>query len=213
MINVLIADDHQMVIDGMKALLSEEHDIQIVGEALNGDEALAFLKSGNLVDLIILDINMPNTDGIETARAIAHNYPATKVLILSMHNKPIYIKQLIEVGVSGYILKNAGKEELLSAIKNIQSGKEYFSSEVTKAIFNSLKNSPTSTESQLTKRELEILRLLSKALTTSEIAEKLFLSPYTVDTHRKNLLSKLGLRNTPALVRYAIEHGLSEDIP
>jgi two-component system, NarL family, nitrate/nitrite response regulator NarL len=211
MINILIADDHKMVIDGLKALLSEEKNIKVIGQALSGNEVIRFLKqNSDQVDLIILDINMPDTDGIETAKHVHHQYPRIKILILSMYNRPLFIKNLIEAGVSGYILKNTGKEELLSAISKITNGEDYFSAEITKSIMTSFKEVHLATEAQLTKREQEILRLLAKALTTSEIAEQLFLSTHTIDTHRKNLLSKLNLKNTPALVKYAIENGFTD---
>jgi DNA-binding NarL/FixJ family response regulator len=211
MINILIADDHKMVIDGLKALLSEEKNIKVIGQALSGNEVIRFLKqNSDQVDLIILDINMPDADGIETAKHVHHQYPRIKILILSMYNRPLFIKNLIEAGVSGYILKNTGKEELLSAISKITNGEDYFSAEITKSIMTSFKEVHLATEAQLTKREQEILRLLAKALTTHEIAEQLFLSTHTIDTHRKNLLSKLNLKNTPALVKYAIENGFTD---
>jgi two-component system nitrate/nitrite response regulator NarL len=211
MINILIADDHKMVIDGLKALLSEEKNIKVIGQALSGNEVIQFLKQNSeRVNLIILDINMPDTDGIETSKYVHNQYPKIKILILSMYNRPLFIKNLIEVGVSGYILKNTGKEELLTAISKINDGEDYFSAEITKSIMTSFKETQPAQEGQLTKREQEILRLLAKALTTSEIAEKLFLSTHTIDTHRKNLLSKLNLKNTPALVKYAIENGFTD---
>lgn len=211
MINILIADDHRMVIDGIKALLAGVEDIRVIGHALTGREVMDFAKSnaGNL-DLIVLDINMPDGDGIEVTKYIRKNFPNIKVLILSMYNKPVFIKNLVETGVSGYILKNTGKEELIEAITKIHSGRDYFSPEVTKTFMDSLRNPVSNPAMDLTKRELEILKLLAKAHTTAEIAEQLFLSTYTIDTHRKNLLSKLNLKNTPALVKYAIENGLAE---
>jgi DNA-binding NarL/FixJ family response regulator len=211
MINILIADDHKMVIDGLKALLSEEDNVRVVGHALSGQQVLDFLRMNDRVDLVILDINMPDMDGIETAKHIQKNYSKTKILILTMYNKPLFIKSLVEVGVSGYILKNTGKEELLIAVNKIVTGENYFSHEVTKTIMSSFKGKSSVPEVQLTKRECEILKLLAKALTTAEIAEHLFLSPYTIDTHRKNLLSKLNLKNTAGLVKYAIENGYTDE--
>lgn len=126
MIKLLIADDHQMVIDGLKALLSGESDFEIVGQALTGKEVVAFLKHGHPVDIIILDINMPEMDGIDTAKHLREEFPATKIIVLSMYNKPLFIKGLVECGVSGYILKNTGKEELLNAIRKVYSGQDYF---------------------------------------------------------------------------------------
>lgn len=212
MIRIFIADDHQMVIDGLKALLSGQDNLEIVGHACNGDDVIDFVKRHpDRVDILILDINMSGLDGIEVARHLKWHFQSIKILVLSMYSKPIFIKNLLEEGVAGYILKNTGKDELLRAIDKVYRGEEYFSQEVTKAIMDSFKNQSDNPEIQLSKRELEILRLLAKALTTSEIAHQLFLSPYTVDTHRKNLLSKLNLKNTPALVKYAIENGLTDN--
>lgn len=212
MINILIADDHQMVIDGLKALLSGEEDIHIAGQALNGKDVITFLnESSDEINLLILDINMPGTDGIATAKLIRQHHPYIKILILSMYNKPLFIKNLVEVGVSGYILKNTGKEELLTAIRRIEGGQDYFSAEVTKTIMSSFKGPDGDSKGQLTRREEEIIRLLVKAHTTAEISEILFVSTHTIDTHRKNILSKLGLKNTPALIKYAIDNGYSDD--
>lgn len=212
MINILIADDHKMIIDGIKALLAGAEDIRVIGQAMTGREVTDFVKSNaHNLDLIVLDINMPDGDGIDVTKYIRKNFPRIKVLILSMYNKPVFIKNLVEAGVSGYMLKNTGKEELIEAITKIHSGMDYFSPEVTKSLMDSLRNPVNNPAMDLTKRELEILKLLAKALTTAEIAELLFLSTYTIDTHRKNLLSKLNLKNTPALVKYAIENGLAEN--
>jgi two-component system, NarL family, nitrate/nitrite response regulator NarL len=212
MIRIWIADDHQMVIDGLKALLETEQDIEVVGTATDGQQLLAAMKNQKSpVDLILLDINMPNMDGLEAAKALRKSFPKIKILVLSMYNKPIFIKNLIEEGVSGYILKHTGKEELLEAIHKIMNGQDYFSAEVTNVIMTSFRAKDPSAQVRLTKRELEILNLLTKALTTAEIANRLFLSTYTIDTHRKNLLSKLNLKNTPALVKYALENDLTDD--
>ena len=211
MINVFIADDHQVVIDGLKAILSGEDDIQVGGDALNGKDLLSLLRqSDNAQPIVLLDINMPGLDGIETTREIRQKHPNVRILILSMYNKPAFIQGLIEAGVAGYILKNTGRSELLKAIRTVAEGEEYFSSEVTKTIMNSFKVN-SSPAAQLTKREIEILRLVSKAFSTAEIADKLFISTYTVDTHRKNLLSKLNLKNTAGLVNYAIQNGLTDE--
>ena len=211
MINVFVTDDHQVVIDGLKAILSGEDDIQVDGEALNGKELLLLLRrSDKTHPIVLLDINMPGLDGIETTKEIRQKHPNVRILILSMYNKPAFIQGLIEAGVSGYILKNTGRSELLLAIRTIAAGEEYFSSEVTKIIMNSFKVN-SSPIAQLTKREIEILKLVAKAFSTAEIADKLFISTYTVDTHRKNILSKLNLKNTAGLVNYAIQNGFTEE--
>lgn len=211
MTNIILADDHQMIIDGIKALLADDEQVTIVAEARSGVEVLQILKEkANHVHVIVMDINMPDMDGIDTSKQIRKIYPWIKILVLSMYNKPGFIQQLISAGVSGYILKNTGKEELLTAITAITQGREYFSQEVTASVMNSYRSDSRQMAVELTKREQEILKLLAGAYTTPEIAEKLFISPYTVDTHRKNLLSKLNLKNTPALVKYALENGYHE---
>jgi two-component system, NarL family, nitrate/nitrite response regulator NarL len=210
MIKIIIADDHQMVIDGLKALLVSEPDICIIGEAVNGEALLELLRIKEQPNLVILDINMPGLDGLEAAKEIHRRFPAIRILVLSMYNKPVFIKNLIEVGVAGYILKNTGREELINAIHKIAAGQDYFGTEVTKSIMSSLKGN-AEIQAPLTKREEEVVKLIAKAYTTAEIAEKLFISTHTVDTHRKNLLSKLNLKNTAAIVTYAIQNGLTEE--
>jgi DNA-binding NarL/FixJ family response regulator len=211
MIKLILTDDHQVVIDGLKAILLQENDMIVCGEALNGDKLLDLLKACSDEPIVLLlDINMPGIDGIEATKIIRKKHPNVRILILSMYNKPVFIKTLIEAGVSGYVLKNTGREELLKAIRTVADDQEYFGAEVTKAIMSSFKTGANPT-AELTRREMEILALVAKAHTTAEIAEKLFISTYTVDTHRKNLLSKLNLKNTAGLVNYAIQNGLTEE--
>lgn len=210
MIKIIIADDHQMVIDGLKALLANESDIQIIGEALNGEALLDLIRSKDHPDLVILDINMPGLDGLEAAKELRRRFPEIRILVLSMYNKPVFIKNLVEAGVAGYILKNTGHQELVNAIHKIAAGQDYFGAEVMKSMMNSFRGK-TEVQAPLTKREEEIVKLIAKAFTTAEIAEKLFISTHTVDTHRKNLLSKLNLKNTAAIVNYAIQNGLTEE--
>lgn len=211
MINLILADDHQVVIDGLKALLSRETDINVVAEANDGNTLLTLLGTKNELPLtVILDINMPSLDGIEAMKVIRTKYPGVRVLVLSMYNKPNLIKELMHCGVSGFVLKNAGRDELLKAIRTVAGGAEYFSAEVTRIIIGSFK-APTNGVIELTRREVEVLKLVARAFSTAEIAEKLFISTYTVDTHRKNLLSKLNLKNTASLVNYAIQNGYGED--
>lgn len=212
MTNIFLADDHQMVIDGLKALLAGESEINIVGEALDGRAATEKLHQlTEHVDIIILDINMPGMDGIETTRYLRKNFPQLKILVLSMYNKPFFIQQLIAEGVSGYVLKNTGKDDLLTAIRKLMSGSDYFSPEVTRTMMSSFKTAAGESAVNLTRREIEILKLLAKGDTSSVISEKLFISTYTVDTHRKNILGKLNLKNTAALVRYAIDNGYAAE--
>ncbi|NVO08802.1 MAG: response regulator transcription factor [Bacteroidales bacterium] len=209
MINVIIADDHQIVLDGLKLLLEREKDICPVGEALNGVELLAQLEKKQ-VDVAVIDIDMPRMNGIETTKEIRKRFPHIKVLILSMYNDNEYIKQLVEVGASGYILKNKGKEELVSAIRKIASGSEYLGEDIIKTIMEEMKK-PKKTLNEnkipLTKREIEVLKLIAQGCTTPQIADKLYIAPSTVETHRRNLIDKLGVANSKELIRYAIENG------
>jgi two-component system nitrate/nitrite response regulator NarL len=209
MINLLIADDHQVVIDGLKSLLSLEDDFQVVGEAQNGKMVLEALKDQK-IDVVLLDINMPEMDGIETARRMREQHPNVKILILTMYNRPEFIRNIIEVGASGYVLKNAGKDELINSIRKVERGEDYFSLSVTNTLMDSFKSGTESSKVELTKRERGVLTLIAEANKTSEIAEKLFISTHTVNTHRKNLLSKLNIKNTAGLVRYAIENGFTK---
>ncbi|AHM63143.1 response regulator containing a CheY-like receiver domain and an HTH DNA-binding domain [Flammeovirgaceae bacterium 311] len=206
MINIMIADDHKMIIDGLTSMLATEAGLQVTGEAANGKELLEKMQK-TPVDIILMDINMPELDGIETTRNVKANFPAVRVLILSMYNNPEFIRNLLEVGASGYILKNTGKEELIEAIRQVYAGQNYYGKEVTKVMMESLRGSSSSNNYSLTSREKDVLRLIVEECTTSEIAERLFISTHTVETHRKNLLSKLNLKNTAGLVKYAIEKG------
>lgn len=211
MINIILADDHQVVIDGLKAILEQEQDIHIAGTANDGNTLLQLIeKQGDTPLVVLLDINMPGIDGVEAARTIRKKFPHVRILVLSMYNKPIFVKRMVESGVSGYVLKNTGREELLKAIYAVSDGDQYFGAEVTRTIVTNLRpgNSP---EIELTNRELEVVRLVAKGFSTAQIAEALFLSPYTVDTHRRNILSKLNLKNTAALVSYAVQNGLVDE--
>ncbi len=206
--NVLLVDDHQIVIDGLKALIDQyPGEMTIVGEAHNGNQVLALLTKVK-VDLIFLDIHMPQMDGIEAASEVKRRWPATKIIALTMHDNDFYVKQMIEVGVDGYILKNAGKEILFSAIEIVMRGDRFFDPQAMDKLVISLRRGPVGDNVKITKREMEVLKCIAMEQTTNEISEKLFISTHTVETHRKNLLSKLQVKNTAGLVKYAIKIGL-----
>jgi len=212
MIKVLIVDDHKVLIDGIRSMLEEEKEIEIVGEARNGKEAIDKVKNIDL-DVVLLDINMPEKDGIETCKEIKKMYTDIKILALTMYNEGSFIQSMIKNGASGYLLKNSGKEEVVKAIKTVFQKGTYFSGEVSETLMKSMmpgakKNRSNDFIPKLTRREKEILELVVEEFTTQEIADKLFVSLSTVETHRKNLLSKLGVRNTAGLVRVAMEKGL-----
>lgn len=208
MIQIIIADDHQMFIDGLKLIIRSFENIEVSGEALNGDDLLELLDSKK-ADIVILDINMPGKDGIETAKEIRKKYPGIKILIVSMHKQREFIRQLVAAGVSGYILKNTGAKELQQAIRVINEGGEFFGGEITKEILQSMRNHSSQREiPSFSKREMEVLRLLNEECTTQQIADKLFISFHTVESHRKNMLMKAGVKNTAGLIRYGINMGL-----
>jgi two-component system response regulator DegU len=215
MIKILIVDDHRIIRDGLKSLLSGEKDIEIIGEASNGEEAL--LKNRELKpDIIIADITMPEMNGIEMTRMITKEDSKTKVLMVSMHDNEDYINQALEVGASGFLLKDSSKEELITAIKAVENGETYCSGEVSKILLNKFLTSSRSKKLkveaeeklELTKREKEILKLISEGLSNKEIANNLFVSTRTIDTHRYNLMQKLGVKNGAELVRLAFKLNL-----
>lgn len=209
MIKILIADDHQMFIDGLKSLLEGSAEICVVGEARNGQEVveLCALKA---VDIVIMDINMPGMDGIQATRELLKKHPAIKVLGLSMYNDREYISDMLKAGALGYILKNTGKESLLNAIYTLHSGANYLGEEVSKTLLNSFMKNPQLAKiiEKLSDREKEVLECIATGLTTHEIADQLFISKNTVETHRKNLLYKLKARNTAELVNNAYKQRL-----
>lgn len=208
-INLLIADDHTMFLQGLISLLEQEPNITIVDKAVNGNQALEIVKKG-IVDFIILDVSMPEMDGIELSKILKKEYPNVKILIVSTHSNVMIISRLIRIGVHGYLLKNAEKEELLKAINAIALGENYFAEELEeKHLSNSSKiEKQVSNLTELSSREKEILILIAHEYNTAEIAEKTFISLNTVNTHRRNLLSKLNAKNTAGLVKYAVENGL-----
>ncbi|MEO6166037.1 MAG: response regulator transcription factor [Chitinophagales bacterium] len=208
MIRIIIADDHQMFMDGLKLIIRGFKNIEVVGEALNGNDVLTLLET-TPADIVMLDINMPGKDGIETAKDIRKKFPGIKVLIVSMHKQKEFITRLVAAGVSGYILKNTGAKELHDAIMVINEGGEFFGEEITKEILHSMRNRDSMPEApQFSKREVDVLRLLNEELTTQEIADKLFISFHTVESHRKNMLMKAGVKNTAGLIRYGMNMGL-----
>lgn len=209
-IRLLIADDHQVVIDGLKSLLREHDDIRIIGEALSGEQVLSHAALA-LVDIAMIDIGMPGMNGIEVAKILHERHPTIKVLMLTLHDQRAIILESVKAGATGYLLKNAGQQELLTAIRRVASGKKYFSSEVAVTIVDDA--SAKSTESSreiLTEREIEITRLLLLEMSCAEIGDKLYISARTVETHRRNIMHKLGLKSLLGLMKYAVQKGWVE---
>lgn len=214
LIRLLLCDDHPLVIEGIKLMLSDDQRFQIVGEVNNGQEALDFLAV-NEVDILLMDINMPVLNGLETAKILKKEHPELKVIMLSMLNDSHIIKHLIEQGVKAYLMKNAGQEEIVSTILTVNDGETCFDNKLLMEILELKKTRTRKKENslfpKLSRREKEILALIVEEHTTSEIAKALFISFGTVETHRRNMLNKLGLRNTAGLVRTAIEFDLLEE--
>jgi len=213
MINILIADDHAMFADGIASILKNEQSLNVVGACIDGPSTLDFLKS-NKVDILLLDVNLPGMSGIDVCKEVTSHFKDTKVLAISMFNEESFVSEILNNGAMGYILKNTGRDELLKAIDTVLSGKSYFSDDVTQTIMKGLMKQRTAskkTEPELPKisrREKEVLELIMKEHTTQEIADQLFISLKTVESHRSNLLAKLNARNTAGLVRIAMEYNL-----
>lgn len=210
-ISVLIADDHEMTRFGITTYLSSIEDIRIVGEASSGRECLELFKKEE-PDLCLLDISMPDTDGIEAAHIIRSTDIDTKILILSMHIDKQILKKALDAGINGYLMKNTDRDVLLNGIRAVMQGQEVFSDSISELIKESFlhqyKNKRVRGSVEVTPREQEILQLIVDGYTSKEIGKKLYISPRTVDTHRSNLMQKLELKNIAELVRYAIKHNL-----
>ena len=214
-IKVILVDDHEIIRDGIRALLKGAIGIEIAGEAENGQEAIDILEQEE-VDLVLMDISMPVMDGIDATNYISQNYPAVKVIVLSMHDDESHIINMLKAGAVGYIFKNTGKIKLIEAIKTVSSGESFFAKEASQRIMEHFmqhkatekRNGSVEDVKRLTEREKEVLRLIAEEYTNQEIADKLFLSPRTIDTHRRNLLQKLNVKNTAGLVKVAIKCGL-----
>jgi DNA-binding NarL/FixJ family response regulator len=216
MIKVLLVDDHTIIRDGIKALLAGQDDITILGEASNGRDMLSLLKSSE-PDVILLDISLPDYSGIELCEMARRNYPAVQVLFLSMYTTEEYIFNAIKAGAHGYLPKNISQSELLLAIRTVSQGTEYFSESISNIILKSYikkaKDKEPETlnpENSLSKREIEILKLFAEGYPNPQIAEKLFISTRTVESHKNHIMQKLNLKSTVDLVKFAIKHHIIE---
>jgi len=218
---ILIADDHDVVRSGLRMLLKTSPDFSITGEAADGEEAVRLVEKQK-PDIAFMDISMPRLDGIEATKIIRQNTPETKVIILTVHEDEEYAFHVLHAGASGYLLKNASKKEIFEAIRSAMAGERFFSPGISKIIVEGFmrrdeegKAHPSAEEKreqnggqQLTKRELEVLAYIAKGFTNRQIADALFLSFRTVNTHRANLMQKLNIHDTAGLVRHAISLGL-----
>lgn len=211
-INILIADDHQMMVDGIKNILSKDRYCNVVEEANNGQVAYEKVSANpHNIHLILTDISMPLLSGTDLCGMIKNEFPHIQVLILSMYNNSTAVKEAVLAEADGYILKDSGKDELLNAIHRITNGGTYFSQDIIPLIYNQYHREKVQNEqiSLLTSREREILSLIVKEMTSEEIAEALFISKKTVDNHRQHLLEKTGCKSTVGLVKFAIKYEIT----
>ena len=209
-LRILLVDDHQMVMDGIKAMLRKEEQLEIIGEAFNGREAIKFIEQSEKLDFVITDISMPEMDGIELTKYIKQHNPDLPVLVLTMYNEPDIINEIVLAEAEGYILKNTGKKELMEAVNRIVNGGTFFSNEVVQTMMSNYQSERKNDNNTkvLSERELEIVKLICDEKTTNEIAEQLFISPRTVDTHRKNITKKTGVKTIVGLIKFAIANQL-----
>jgi two-component system response regulator NreC len=206
-IRLLIVDDHQIILDGLASLFDGIKDIRVVQTATNGREAIDILKILT-VDVVLMDIDMPVMNGLDTAKELKKLQTPPKIIILSMHSEAGMVKNLIELGVNGYLIKNSGKTEMISAIRKVYAGEKVFAPDVTLSLLGKANSKQKETNIELTDREIEILKLVVDGYSNKEIGEKLFISHRTVDTHRTNMMKKVDVKNVAGLISFAIRSKL-----
>jgi DNA-binding NarL/FixJ family response regulator len=206
-IRILLADDHAVVRQGFKMILAEQPDMEISGEAANGREAVE-LAEKTKPDVVVMDVAMPELNGIEATRRLAASVPRTRVLALSMHKDSVYVREILRAGARGYLLKDAPAQDLLAAIRAVAGGEGYISSAVSGAVLDDYRKHVTDPIDLLTSREREVLQMLAEGKTNKEIATVLNLSVYTVDAHRGRIMEKLNVHSINELVRFAVRNGL-----
>lgn len=206
---LLIVDDHQMFIDGLKSILRKQDTFQVVAEALDGQAAMDILEKQKF-DIVISDIGMPRVSGLELTKFIKEKFPETKVIIVSMHNDPAVVTEIVMAEAEGYLLKNTGKKELMDALISVSNNRTYYSHDVVAVMMKTIKPEkvPVEETKQLSEREIEILKLIIEELSSEQIAEKLFISKRTVDTHRINILTKTNSKTLVGLIKYAVRNNL-----
>ncbi|MFY7743686.1 MAG: response regulator [Flavobacterium sp.] len=212
-IRIYLADDHQVLIDGILAVLKTNPKFEVVGYSLNGMNLVDTVEQKK-ADILIMDINMPQKDGIEVLKEFSEKGFSCKVIVLSSYDDFKLIKEVLKLGASGYLSKQCAGDSIMEAIESVAAGQDYFSKNIQEKIFSSLTGNTSASENyeiintMLTDRELEILKLISMEYSGKEIGEELFISANTVETHRKNLIKKLNVKNTIGLVKYAIKHNI-----
>ncbi|NBO65437.1 MAG: DNA-binding response regulator [Acidobacteria bacterium] len=204
---VLLADDHAVVRQGFRMILSAEPDFEVIGEAANGRDAVTMAERLQ-PEVILMDVSMPELNGIEATRRILAIAPRTRILALSMHRDAVYVREILRAGASGYLLKEAGDHDLLTAIRAVAQGQGYLSPAVSDAVLSDYRRHVTDPIDLLTSREREVLQLIAEGMTNKEIALALDLSIYTVESHRGRIMDKLNLHSAGELVRFAFRNGL-----
>ena len=212
MLNVVLAEDHNIVRNGIKMLLEMDKNINVIGEATNGHEVLKIANQGAKIDIVLADINMPEMDGITLIGSLKAISPGTKIVMLSMLDNEKYVARAFVEGASGYLLKNVSADELLFSLKHIHSGGKYLCAELSVRLLDRLVHSSgvqfnAEPAIDLSMREIEILNLISEGLTNSEMSDKLFISKRTIEGHRQSLIEKTNSKNTAALIRFALVNG------
>jgi len=208
-INILLVDDHKLIRDGIKSIINTSKHIKVVGDCSNGKEAIDFLKEKEGgVNVILMDITMPELNGIDATEIITKLYPKIKILALTMHIEESYLMKMINAGALGYVLKDSSRANLIEAIKTVYKNEKFYSSEVSMKLINHLFNEDKETESDLSHREIQILKSISHGNTNKEIAKQLCISSRTVETHRRNIIRKLNVKNTAELISHAVSEGL-----
>jgi len=211
---IVIADDHKIIADGIKSMLAEMPNIEVVAMVYNGIQVLEILEN-TAVDLVLLDIDMPGMNGIDCVKEVLKKYPKTKISILTMYHERSLIKNFMEMGVQGYMLKTIPKEDFLYGIESILKGGECFNADITRVLLHEEKSNQNPLQQNaalalLSTREIEIVKLIASGLTNSQIGEKLFISPHTADVHRTNIMKKINVHNVAGLVRFAFQHNLAK---
>jgi DNA-binding NarL/FixJ family response regulator len=214
-IRIILADDHEILRHGLSRSFEQESDIKVIGQASDGHSAVDMVRELQ-PDVVIMDIGMPDLNGVEATRKIVKNYPQVKVIGLSMHSSDKYVREMFKAGASGYLLKNCPFEELTEAVRTVAGGKTYISSSIGDIIVKEYASKPDKEKSAFTllsQREREVLQLLAEGKTTKQIARRLHISPKTVEAHRLRIMERLDIDNVAQLTKYAIQEGLTEAEP